>query len=473
MSPRYLSIAQRLSSSIQEGVLRPGERLPSLRNLCRNEGISLMTALSVYRRLEMLGQAEALPRSGFRVAAAARPGLRRRALAENRLVAHSTERDAILNQVLAAVGDPSMEPLGLGCPTPDRFPLEALRRLTGRLLSEQPDLWTRYSPPPGDPDLRRQIALRLQARGLSVDPGEVLITCGASEGLSLALRVLLRPGDVVAMPCPSFFGVLDAARTAGARILEFPEGPGGPDLDRFREACGHHDVKALVLVPSFSNPAGLLMPPGDRSAWAEVLRARGVALVEDDLYGDLGFDGRRPEPLAAHARPGGPPWMVVGAFSKTLLPGARVGYVAAPAPYAERLAELKRASTLSNVLLAERLAARALESGLYDRTLRRLVPAFQQGVEALREGVSRHFPEGTRMSTPRGGFLLWVELPEGHDGLRLFHAAREAGIGIIPGCVFSLGPGLERFIRLNGGATLRRPDVLETLGRLAGTETRL
>ena len=467
MTSRYLTIADRLSRSIQDGLVRPGERLPSLRSLCASEGISLMTALAVYRRLEAAGIVEATARSGYRVLATARPVPHASLLRGSRLVAHSTERDDTVAQVLTAVADPNMEPLGLGCPTPDHFPLEVLRRMTGKLLAANPSLWTVYSPPPGHPELRRQIARRLQARGLEVGPDEVLITNGASEGLSLALRLLLKPGDVVAVPCPSFFGILDAARGAGAQVLEFPEGPEGPRLPPFLAACERHPVKATVLVPSFSNPTGILMSVENQSAWMASLHEQGVALIEDDLYGDLAFDGKKPAPMVAQSKADGPPWFLVGAFSKTLLPGARVGYVVARRPWIDRLTRLKVSSTLANVTLAEHLAARCLESGLYDRNLRRLVPAFFQGVETLRQEVARHFPEGTRMSTPRGGFLLWIELPTGHDSLRLFHAARAAGISIAPGCIFSLGKGLERFLRLNGGATLQRKDTVATLGRLA------
>jgi len=467
MTSRYVAIADRLARSIQDGLVRPGERLPSLRALCESEGTSLMTALAAYRRLEATGVVEALPRSGYRVLAGHGPAPRGGALSVSRLVNHSTQRDDIVAQVLSAVADPRLEPLGLGCPTPDRFPLQVLRRMTGKLLTANPELWSVYSPPPGHPELRRQIARRLQARGLEVGADEVLVTNGASEGLSLALRALLGPGDLVALPCPTFFGILDAARSAGAQVLEFPEGPEGPLLAPFLAACERHPVKATVLVPSFSNPTGLLMTPEHQASWMEALHAHGVALVEDDLYGEMAFDGRKPRPMIALARSGGPPCFLVGGYSKTLLPGARVGYVVARKPWIDRLTALKRVSTLANATLSEHLAARCLESGLFDRTLRRLVPALFQGVATLKAEVARHFPPGTRMSTPRGGFLLWVELPEGGDSLRLFHAAREAGISIAPGCLFSLGPGLERCFRLNGGATLAHPDAIATLGRLA------
>ena len=464
MVAQYVSLAQRLTRSIQEGVIRPGERLPSLRAFCGDEGISLMTALAAYRRLEDAGLVEALPRSGYRVRGLPLPGPA--SAPASRIFGHTRERDALVEQILAAVANPGLEPLGLGCPTPDRYPLEALRRKTGKLLSAHPELWTVYSPPPGNPELRRQIARRLQARGLEVNPREILVTIGASEALSLVMRLILAPGDLLAVPCPAYFGLLDAARTAGARILEFPEGPEGAQAEVFQRASAGHALKAVALVPAFSNPRGCLMSLEAQARWLEVLRERGVALVEDDLYGDLAFDGRKPKPMMALARPDGPPCFLVGGFSKSLLPGGRVGYVVAREPWIQGLLELKRAASVANVTLAERLVADCLESGLYDRHLRRLVPALFQGVETLRQEVARHFPAGTRVSAPRGGFVLWVELPEGYDGVKLFHAAREAGISIAPGPIFTLGPGLERFVRLNGGARLGRGDTIARLGRL-------
>jgi DNA-binding transcriptional MocR family regulator len=197
------------------------------------------------------------------------------------------------------------------------------------------------------------------------------------------------------------------------------------------------------------------------------LQAHGVALVEDDVYADLAWDGHRPPPLAAQPRRDGLPSLLVGSFSKTLMPGGRVGYVVARAPWNDRLADLKNSSTLANATVPEYVAAECLASGLYDRHLRRLVPRLHAGVLRLHDAVVRHFPPGTRVSNPHGGYFLWVELPREGDGLALFHRARAAGISIAPGCLFSLGPGLERFIRLNGGITGDLEAAMAILGGLA------
>jgi DNA-binding transcriptional MocR family regulator len=159
----------------------------------------------------------------------------------------------------------------------------------------------------------------------------------------------------------------------------------------------------------------------------------------------------------------------VGSFSKTLLPGGRVGYAVARSPWIERLTDLKNTSTLANATLPEYLAAECLASGLYDRHLRHLTAGVRAGVRSLRDCIVRHFPAGTRVSDPKGGFLLWVELPKETDGLALFHAALKEGISIAPGCLFSLGAGLDRFIRLNGGASGDFDQAMATLGGLAAS----
>jgi DNA-binding transcriptional MocR family regulator len=468
MGHRYQEIAGHLAQGIREGLLRPGERLPSLRDLCQREGTSLMTALAAYRHLEDLGLVEALPRSGYRVLSASVPLLQRPAILRPRLTAFSHQRADIIAQVLTAMADPTLMPLGFGCPSPDLFPLGSLRRMTANLLNAKPNLWVSYSTPPGCPELRRQIARRLQARGMDVSADEVLLTTGAMEALTLSLRLLASPGDLVAVECPTFFGIVDAARHAGAKVVELPGDPeGGLEPERFASACERHAVSVVVLMPSFANPTGSLMSEERKRAWMKALQTHGVAMVEDDVYGDLAWDGRKPTPLCALPRKDGLPNLLVGSFSKSLLPGGRVGYVVAPSPWIERLTDLKNTSTLANATLPEYLAAECLASGLYDRHLRRLTSHLHTGVRALRDCIVRHFPCGTRVSDPRGGFLLWVELPKESDGLALFHAALKEGISLAPGCLFSLGGGLDRFIRLNGGVTGDLDGAMATLGRLA------
>jgi DNA-binding transcriptional MocR family regulator len=468
MTLRYQDLAGDLAQAIQDGLLRPGERLPSLRAVCRERGTSLMTALAAYQRLEQQGLVEARPRSGYRVLSRPAAPLRAPAIPRPRLASRSAGRADLIAQVLGALADPALLPLGVGCPSPSYLPQGVLRRITSRLLNDDPGLWMTYSMPPGCPGLRLQIARHLQARGMEVGPDEILLTNGAMEGLTLALALAVAPGDLVAVECPTFFGIVDAVRHAGARVLELPADPrDGLDPARFTAAARRRRIRVAALTPTFANPTGSLMPEARRRAWMAALEAHGAALVEDDVYGDLAWDGRRVPPLCALPRRDGRPSLLVGSFSKTLFAGGRVGYIAARQPWIERLIDLKNTTTLANATLAEHVAAECLASGQYERHLRRLAPRLQAGVLALRDSVLRHFPAGTRVSDPRGGYQLWVELPRGTDGMALFDAALEAGISVAPGCLFSMGPGLDRFLRLNGGVAGDLDGAMRTLGELA------
>jgi DNA-binding transcriptional MocR family regulator len=468
VTARYEAIAMRIASDIESGLLAPGERLPSLRSLCATAQVSLMTALAAYRKLEALQLVEAVPRSGYRVRLARARRLERPAVARTRMARPSSSRAAILREVLAAVSDPALAPLGLACPASELFPLATLRRITGSLLAARPELWTTYSLPPGSPELRRLLAQRLSARGLRVRPSQVLITNGAMEGLYLCLRAVVRPGDVVAVECPTFFGILDAIQSVGARVLELPGDPErGLDAACLLAALREHVVRAVVLMPTFANPSGSSMPDENKRAIAKLLREHRVALIEDDLYAELAFDQRTPLPLWAHTLEGKAPSFLVSSFSKTLLPAGRVGHVVAPEAWLERVIELKRVTSLANAGLPERLAAECLSTGVYDRHLRRMNAKLHQNVRKLEHLVAEAFPEGTKTSHPRGGYMLWVELPPGCHGERLFWAARKARIGIVPGNVFSLASDLRRFIRLSAGSSLDFEASVRTLGRLA------
>ena len=469
MPALYLDIAHELARTIQDGRVKPGESLPSLRQCCRSQGVSLMTALASYRHLEAIGLVAAVPRSGYRVLPNQVAPLVHPAILRSRLTSSSTDRADIISQLFLATADPAITPLGFGCPSPSLFPLAGLRRITRELLNSRKDIWVTYSTPPGCAELRRQIARRLQARGMDIGEDEILLTAGGMEALSLSLRLLVDPGDLVAVEYPTFFGVVDAARNAGARILELPGDPvAGLDPARLAAACARRPVRAAVLLPNFANPTGSLMPEDRRREWMKVLQANGVALVEDDIYGDLAWDGPRPGLLCATPRTDGLPNLLVGSLSKTLLPGGRVGYIAARSPWIERLADLKSTSTLANATLSEHVAAECLASGMFERHLRHLVPGLRAGVMRLRASIARQFPPGTRVSDPRGGFFLWVELPRGTDSLALFRAALKEGVSLAPGCIFSLGGGLDRFLRLNGAASGDLDQAVGILGRLAG-----
>jgi DNA-binding transcriptional MocR family regulator len=464
--PLYEDLARRFAKAIEAGVLRPGDRLPSVRALRVQERLSTATVMQALARLELLGLVEARPRSGtfarghprLPAPAPSRPVSRPRPVTVTPLVA----------RVVAAGRDARLVPLGFVAPAPALVPARALARAMAAVMREDADASLRYELPPGFAPLRREIARRALTWGVSVDPEDVIVTTGASEAIFLALRAVTRPGDVVAIESPAYYGTLQALDALGLRALEVPCRDTGLDLDALEALLGRERVAAVLAVPNFSNPTGSLMPEPAKRRLVRLLADRGVPLVEDDIYGDLAFDGGRPPAVQAFDRDG----LVLscGSFSKTLAPGWRVGWVI-PGRFREPVLLQKFALNVASSAAPQRALARFLESGAYDRHLRRLRASLQLSMERTSAAVQASFPEGTRISRPAGGYVLWVELPGRVDALELHARALDAGVAVAPGQVFGARPGsYERFVRLSHAAPwdARIERGVRTVGRIAG-----
>jgi DNA-binding transcriptional MocR family regulator len=320
---------------------------------------------------------------------------------------------------------------------------------------------------PGNEALRRQIALRYLAHGSAVNADEVVVTSGAMEALNLCLAAVTRPGDVVAIESPAFYGCLQALERLQLQAVEVATHPRhGVQLASLREVLDRHPVKACWFMPNFQNPTGALMPDDGKQALVELLASRDVPLVEDDVYGELYFGARRPPPAKAFDRHG----MVLhcSSFSKSLAPGYRVGWTAA-GRYARAVERLKLMSTLS-VAVPSQVALQAyLQQGGFDRHLRGLRLKLRDAQERALQAIARHFPRGTRVAAPEGGYFLWVELPAGVDALQLHALALSQNISVAPGQLFSADQRFRQFLRVNyghpDGAGLERG--LRTVGELA------
>jgi DNA-binding transcriptional MocR family regulator len=222
----------------------------------------------------------------------------------------------------------------------------------------------------------------------------------------------------------------------------------GIDLPQLDAALRRHRVKAVLLVTNFSNPLGALMPDEAKRELVRMLGRRDVPLIEDDIYGDLHHDGVRPRPARAFDRNG--LVMLCGSFSKTLAPGYRVGYVA-PGRWRDAVERLKFAQSVATPTLTQMAVADFLENGGYERHLRRLRRALAGQVARVSEAIAEHFPAGTRISRPRGGFLLWVEMPHGKSALELHDRALARGVSVAPGPIFSAKQRFGSCLRVSCG----------------------
>ncbi|MCU0869868.1 MAG: PLP-dependent aminotransferase family protein [Burkholderiales bacterium] len=467
-APLYRALADRLVASMAAGALRPGERLPSVRALAAREQVSVATAVAAYRDLEARSRIEARPRSGFFVAT--RPvALDEPVVAPRpRRVPSVSGVNVLVMQILEAARNPDVVPLAAACPSPEfMLPIAQMRRGLNARLARDPGLALQYRMGAGYAPLQQAVARRLVDVGCVVEPHDVIVTNGCMEALMLALRATTRPGDTVAIESPAYFGLLQIMETLGLRALELPTHPRtGLSVEAFDLATRREGaVAAVVVTPNFSNPLGSLMPDGAKKALAALAQARGVAVIEDDIYGELPFGEHRPRVLKHWDRSGNV--ILCGSFSKVLTPGLRVGWMA-PGRWRDVVAMHKFTTSVATSELNQALVAELLVSGGYDRHLRRLRAAFRESVARTSEAVERHFPAGTRITRPAGGFVLWIELPPDVDALALFWKALDAGVSFVPGALFAASGRFTHHLRLSAGQrfTPRIDDAIRTLGRL-------
>ena len=461
----YETLAAEIEELIAQGVLRPGEKLPSVRAQQERRGVSPSTVFQAYYQLEAQGVIQARPRSGYFVAA-------RRVPPEpevSRPDAASTAVDvsSLVFQVLDASRAPGMVPFGSAFPSPLLFPLEKLGRSVSYSM-RRIDPWSTVADlPPGNAELRRQIALRYQLDGAPVAADDIIITNGALEALNLCLQAVARPGDTVLVESPSFYAALQSLERLELKAVEVATHPReGMDLGALAQALEQHKPKACWLMTSFQNPLGSLMPPEKKQALVALLTQHGVPLIEDDVYGELYFGAHRPA-LAKRYDSGGIV-MHCSSFSKCLAPGFRVGW-AAPGRYARAVERLKLTTSLAAAMPSQLALADYLGQGGYERHLRQLRGVLERQRDRMLDAISSHFPAGTRVTRPQGGYFLWVELPEGTDALALHAQALASGISIAPGPMFSAKRDYAHCIRLNYGHIwdASHASALATLGRLA------
>lgn len=467
---RYEQLADELAGMIAERILRPGDRLPSVRRLAHEKKLSISTVVQALRQMEERGQVEARPQSGFFVRLPSpkrnpqlEPQTRQR-LARPVSVAINSR----LMEVLAANHRPEMVPLGAALPAAELLPIAHLQRLYGSVGRRSGTLLDAASHTAlNHPDLVRQFVRHSLAWGRPLATDEIVVTNSCTEALSLCLRAVTRAGDTVAVESPSYYLMLQLLEHLGLKALEIPTHPRhGMSVDALEIATRERRIAACLLVSNFNNPLGSLVPDHEKQRLADLMATRQIPVIEDDLFGDLHFGPDRPWPVKSFDTSGNV--MLCSSLSKTLSPSLRLGYVAAGRFHAEILMQKTLTSGATNPV-TQAVAARYLASTAYDRHLRGLRRAYEKQVMQMSEAVLRYFPAGTRLSQPQGGFVLWVELPAGIDSAVLFDAAVSAGIPFVPGDLFSASGHYRNCLRLNCGNpwSSRFEDAIKRLGALA------
>ncbi len=466
-TPLYLQLANNLEGMIESGTFQPGDRIPSVREMSKDQRVSISTVMEAYSLLEDRGRIQGRSRSGYfvRPKLVGRDYIPKPATYRNRAVDVSCA--AIFEAVMDAAQRAEVVPLGAATSGDESCPHQRLASISNAIARSRGASAFHYTMVPGQEELRIQIAKRSLKAGLDLGPSEIITTTGATEALFVALKACTQPGDLVVVENPTYFGLLDLIRKLGLQAIEVPQHPEtGIDLDSLAECLRSHRVAACLIQANFQNPIGSVMPDANKRILVEMCADAGVVVIEDEIFADLHFGERRPPSLKAFDKDDSV--IQCSSFSKTLSAGLRVGWIA-PGRHYERVKELKASLGPATCTLSELVVAEFLKNGGFDRHLRRIRAQFFTQVQQMRHAIFEAFPEGTRVSSPSGSFLLWAVMPKGVCAERIAVEAMKADISVVPGSLCSATCQFSNALRLNCGHAWdeRLEQALKTLGRLA------
>jgi len=460
--PLYTQLAQDIQRRIRSGALPPGARLPTVRELAVQLGVTRLTVHSAYSELQAGGWVEATVGRGTFVAAHA----------DSVAMLPESARDlsppSILNDMLRMARLPGMRSLAMADAAPDLYPTRDFGRALEEALTNGAAVLG-YTSSQGDPLLRTTLADFLRERAIHAGPDEIVITSGVTQGMSLLARVLARPGDSVVVEQPTYLGLLNILNAQGIRAISAPIDDQGLIVDALEPLIEEQRPRFIYSIPVFQNPSGVCLSPARRAALLGLIERYRIPLIEDDIYSQLAYEGTPPPALKADD----PNGLVLhlSSFSKSLLPGARVGYIVAAPHMIHRIVAAKQADDLCSPPLLQRALALFIQHGWLASHLRRAIPRYRERRDALMTAMARHFPSGLRWTMPHGGFCSWVALPPNISVADLYLAATERGVAFAPGDVFFAERPPQPYMRLAFSSLPPEliSEAIQILGQIIGS----
>lgn len=443
----YLSIADGIEHQIRSGVLKTGDRLPALRTLCSEKGVSLGTATLAYLELESRSLIASRPRSGYFVSWS--PAQVKDLPSATRPLATSRTADTkrIIDTILQNSAKASVH-LSSGVPAVELLPAAKLNKAMVQALRELPDSGIGYERH-GNEKLKIQIARRSLLWDGVLKPNDLITTAGCMDALAFCMQSVAQRGDTIAVESPLYFGIMHMAQNIGLQVMELPMHPTmGVEMEALEKAMKTKKIKACLLVSNFNNPLGSSMPDEHKRATARMAEKYNVPVIEDDLYGDLYYGTHRPLTCKTFDEAG----MVLycSSFSKTLAAGYRVGWVA-PGKFFEAVNRTKNYHSICCNVLAHAAVAIFLENERYEQHLKKLRQSIYRNTLQVQRCISDYFPANTRVSRPQGGFHLWVELGKNADTIELYNRAIHHKISFSPGRMYTLRNQYNNCLRLGTG----------------------
>jgi 2-aminoadipate transaminase len=356
---------------------------------------------------------------------------------------------SVIREILKVTEKPGIISFAGGLPSPQTFPIDAMREASERVLRDDGKAALQYAASEGYAPLREWVAQDLLKQGMHVSPDQVLITTGSQQGLDLIAKILIDAGSRILVETPTYLGALQAFTpmepiAVGVNSDDHGVDPG--DL-RAKVGIGAEKARFVYLLPNFQNPTGRTMTEERRAAVAQVAIESGLPIIEDNPYGDLWFDAP-PAPSLSSRHPEGSVYL--GSFSKILAPGLRLGYLVAPKAVYPKLLQAKQAADLHTPSFNQRVVAEVLKDGFIDRHVPTIRALYKQQCEAMLAALEREMAGlGLSWNRPVGGMFLWVQLPKGMKAVPLLEKAVEKGAAFVPGFAFYAGDANESTLRLS------------------------
>ncbi len=464
---RYAALADEIQDNILSGVFTPGEKLPSLRKLHNQLGLSISTVHQAYIELEKRGRIEAREKSGFYVKALKRNPLP--SPVQKKIITKPCRvmiNDLAENIISDLQQDDKLQ-LGAAIASKELMPLKQLSRIMKSIpADEMQHYMSSYDLCAGNLELREELTKKMIGLACSISIKDIITTNGCLEAVTLCLRAVTEPGDTILVESPVFHCFLQLIEDLNLYVLELPGCPKkGMDPKAFEKAITSNKIKACLLNSNFQNPMGSVLSKENKAAILHVAYRHNIPIIEDDIYGDLFFEGKRPATFKSLDKKG----MVLycSSFSKTLAPGFRTGWTI-PGIYKERVMSMKLNTVISNSGINQAVIAKFLKTGALDRHLRQLRNKLKNQASAIAIAVSKYFPDDTQISFPRGGMFIWVVLNKKIDSMKIYQKAYQKNISILPGIICSSTDRYRNCLRINCGIkwSPRIENGIKTVGQI-------
>ena len=464
---KYEKLAKELHQQIADGQFQASLKLPSVRQLCERHDLSMSTVVRALEMLQQDGVIESRDRSGFYIATKLKPSSLE---PEASYVLEKPTKIDNKNLVLGLVNsfyDPKVFNLGPAIPSDCFLPVKDVDKATRFAMRNTQYQRDKYQAMPGNKELRLQISRYMHNISCDIDPEQIVITNGCQEAVMMAIISFLKAADTVAVETPTYPGFLQVSELLNLNVIEIPTDPReGLSIGALELASQQWDISCVLMSSNYSNPISARMPTAKKKDLLSLCQRKGIKIIEDDVYGDLSHDPYyRPRPIMSFDD--SDTVIYCNSFSKTISPGLRIGWVVNKALYKD-LQYSKYVSGLSSVTTSQHTIAEYLKMGKFERHLQSVRRRYKIQTQIMHEKIHQLLPEGTRVTQPKGGFILWLALPNVINTLELLEKTIKRGVCFSPGVLFSASDQQHNCLRIN--CSMEITEQVENALKILGEE---